>query len=80
MTGRSALAIHQYFFFPFLAFVFLLAEQVAEFAGIKYMCDEDASYVKRHAVSLPLTAAVRAVGSSLHSPTLTKSQHCSLGN
>lgn len=53
-------------FFSCLAFVFLLAEQVAELAGITYVYGEDASVVETsRTVSFLLSTAVSVGGSSL---------------
>lgn len=61
MARRIALAIAQHFF--------LLAEQVADFAGIKYTHDEDVSVVNKasHAVSSLLPEAVNTVDASVPS-------------
>lgn len=50
-----------------LSFCFSLAEQVAEFAGIKYVHDEGPSAVNKtcHAKFLSAPTAVSVVGSSL---------------
>lgn len=64
-NGRQDCPCSPSVFFSCLAFVFLLAEQVAELAGITYVYGEDASAVKtHHAVSFLLSTAVSGGGGS----------------